>query len=179
MSNSIGNLRFLGAMDWRAFVETMSVVEQTLRGDPRGTYGKMDFSTRDQYRHVVEKIAKSGRLSEGDVAANAVRLAREAAARKDDTVGLDDRSAHVGYYLIDKGLARLEHLAGARLSVTESLRKAGHRFPFFLYFGTITLMTAIFTGACWQRRMPVGIRIGCSLMGSFRCWAEVSWPWQW
>ena len=34
MSNSIGSLRFLGAMDWRVFVETLSVVEQTLRQDP-------------------------------------------------------------------------------------------------------------------------------------------------
>ena len=31
MSNSIGSLSFLGAMDWREFVETMSMVEQTLR----------------------------------------------------------------------------------------------------------------------------------------------------
>ncbi len=58
ISNSIGSLRFLGAMDWRTFVETMSVVEQTLCEDPAGVYGKMDFATRDQYRHVVEKIAK-------------------------------------------------------------------------------------------------------------------------
>ncbi len=147
MSNSIGSLRFLGAMDWREFVETMSVVEQTLREDPLGTYGKMDFSTRDRYRHVVEKIAKSGRLSEGEVAANAVRIARESAARNNDTQGGDDRSAHVGYYLIDKGLAQLEHLSGVRLSVTESLRKAGRRFPLFFYLGTIILMTAIFTGS--------------------------------
>ena len=34
ISNSIGSLRFLGAMDWREFVETMSVVEQMLREDP-------------------------------------------------------------------------------------------------------------------------------------------------
>ena len=58
ISNSIGSLRFLGAMDWREFVETMSVVEQILREDPDGVYGKMDFATRDRYRHVVEKIAK-------------------------------------------------------------------------------------------------------------------------
>jgi hypothetical protein len=105
MSNSIGSLRFLGAMDWREFVETMSVVERTLREDPLGTYGKMDFSTRDRYRHVVEKIAKSGRLSEGEVAADAVRLATESAARKGDRQSGDDRADHVGYYLIDKGLA--------------------------------------------------------------------------
>ena len=35
ISNSIGSLRFLSAMDWRRFVETMSVVEQTLAGGPR------------------------------------------------------------------------------------------------------------------------------------------------
>jgi len=100
MSNSIGSLRFLGAMDWREFVETMSVVEQTLREDPGGVYGKMDFATRDRYRHVVEKIAKSSPLSESKVAAKAIQLAREGAAKK----GGDDRAAHVGFYLIDKGL---------------------------------------------------------------------------
>jgi hypothetical protein len=34
ISNSIGSLRFLGAMDWREFVETMSAVEQAFLGDP-------------------------------------------------------------------------------------------------------------------------------------------------
>src|SRR5918996_5081638 len=46
ISNSIGSLRFLEAMDWREFVETMSVVEQTLREDPGGVYGLLDFATR-------------------------------------------------------------------------------------------------------------------------------------
>ena len=64
ISNSIGSLRFLGTRDWRDFVETMSDVEQTLRADPGGVYGNMDFATRDRYRHVVEELAKSSRLSE-------------------------------------------------------------------------------------------------------------------
>jgi hypothetical protein len=67
-------------MDWREFVETMSAVEETLRSDPGGVYGRMDFTTRDRYRHVVEKIAKSSPLSESEVAREAIRLAREAAA---------------------------------------------------------------------------------------------------
>jgi cyclic beta-1,2-glucan synthetase len=146
MSNSIGSLRFLGAMDWREFVETMSVVEQTLREEPRSTYAKMDFSTRDQYRHVVERIAKNGRLSEAEVAATAVRLAHDSAARKDGTQGKDNRAAHVGYYLIDKGLAQLEDLAGLRLSLTETVRKKSGRFPLFLYLGAIILITSLFTG---------------------------------
>ena len=62
ISNSIGSLRFLGTTDWRTFVETMSVVERTLCEDPAGIYGKMDFATRDQYRHIVENIAKSSSI---------------------------------------------------------------------------------------------------------------------
>ena len=143
ISNSIGSLRFLGAMDWREFVETMSVVEQILREDPGGVYGKMDFATRDRYRHVVEKIAKSSRLSESEVAREAIRLAREAAA-KDDS---DDRAAHVGFYLIDKGLPQLERTAEVRRSPLEALRRLSRQFPLLLYLGTITLITAIFTGS--------------------------------
>ena len=82
VSNSIGSLRFLGAMDWRAFVETMSPVDQVLREDPGGAYGRMDFTTRDRYRHGVEKIAKRSRLHEVVVARKAILLAGEGAARK-------------------------------------------------------------------------------------------------
>ncbi len=78
MSNSIGSLRFLAAMDWRDFVETHSVVEQTLHQDPAGVYGHMDFATRDRYRHAVEKIAKSSPRSEREVAQHAILLARPA-----------------------------------------------------------------------------------------------------
>src|SRR5258708_25537908 len=80
ISNSIGSLRFLGAMDWREFVESMSVVEQTLREDPSGIYRQMDFATRDRYRHIVEKIAKRSPFSEGEVARKAIQLTQEAAS---------------------------------------------------------------------------------------------------
>jgi cyclic beta-1,2-glucan synthetase len=142
ISNSIGSLRFLGAMDWREFVEAMSSVEQTLAEDPGEVYARMDFSTRDRYRHVVEKSAKSSPYSENEVAAEAIRLAHEAVARKNG----DHRSAHVGFYLIDEGLAQLEQRAEVRLSPAEILRKLSRRFPLQLYCGAILLMTAIFAG---------------------------------
>ncbi|RJQ50865.1 MAG: cyclic beta 1-2 glucan synthetase, partial [Nitrospiraceae bacterium] len=147
MSNSIGSLRFLGAMDWREFVETMSAVDQILHEDPCGVYGRMDFFTRDRYRHIVEKIAKNSRLSESEVATEAIRLARENAVSKDNNQGFDNRLPHVGFYLIDKGLSQLEKLAEVRLSVFESFRKFVSRFPLFLYLGSITLITLIFSGS--------------------------------
>jgi hypothetical protein len=125
MSNSIGSLRFLGAMDWREFVEKMSIVEQTLGEDPGDVYSKMDFATRDRYRHVVERTAKCSPHSESEVARRAIQLAREVAARK----GGDDRTSHVGFYLVDKGLAQLERMAEVRLSITEVLRNVSCRIP--------------------------------------------------
>ena len=142
MSNSIGSLRFLGAMDWREFVETMSAVEQLLREDPGHVYGNMDFSTRDRYRHIVEKVARHSRCSESEVAGMAIRLAREGAEGKGD----DDRAAHVGFYLIDKGLSHLERVLEVRLSLWEHLQRWCRRFPLALYLGAILLMTVIFTG---------------------------------
>ena len=135
ISNSIGSLRFLGAMDWLEFVERMSSVEQVLREDPAGVYGKMDFATRDHYRHVVEKIAKSSLLSESEVALKAIGLARGAAAHKDDRQARDDRAAHVGFYLIDKGLPQLERTVGVRHSISGYLQRIGHAFPLPFYVG--------------------------------------------
>ena len=59
VSHSIASLRFLSAMDWKEFVETLSLVEQTLRSDPADVYIAMDFSTRDRYRHSVEALCPS------------------------------------------------------------------------------------------------------------------------
>jgi cyclic beta-1,2-glucan synthetase len=84
MGNSIGSLRFLGSNDWREFVETHSFVEKILRDDPARVYARMDFATRDQYRHGIEAIAKRSRLSEFEVARKAVELAERVSKKGSD-----------------------------------------------------------------------------------------------
>ena len=142
ISNSIGSLRFLSAMDWRQFVDTMSTVEQTLQEDPAGIYDRMDFITRDQYRHVVEEIAKKSRLSEKDVASEAIGLARQGAAGQND-----QRAAHVGFYLIDKGLVQLNERAKVKSTLLDMLKRTGCRFALPLYLGTILLFSVSFAAA--------------------------------
>ena len=141
-------------MDWRAFVETMSAVDKVLREDPGGTYGRMDFTTRDRYRHVVEKIAKRSRLHQADVAREAILLAGEGAARN----GPDDRAAHVGFYLVDKGLPRMERAAGVRLPLLETLRRTTGRFSLSLYLGSIALLTVVFSGALLAKAHAGGLQ---------------------
>ncbi len=119
VSNSINSLRYQSKMDWREFVETMSVVEQTLRKDLNSVYAKMDFHTRDHYRHRVEKIAKASPLSENQVAQIAIDLAYEN-FEKDK---FDERKSHVGYYLCGRGLKLTERKAGLRLSYVRSIKE--------------------------------------------------------
>jgi len=163
ISNSIGSLRFLGAMDWREFVETMSGVERKLREDPGGVYGRMDFATRDRYRHAVEKTAKASRLSEDEVARKAIQLAHESAARAraqggDHGSAGGDRASHVGYYLIDRGLPQLRRAAEMRLSIAGAVQRTGCRFPLLLYLGTIALLTLIFAGSLLAKAHAGGLQ---------------------
>jgi cellobiose phosphorylase len=141
ISNSIGSLRLLGALDWREFVETMSVVEQTLLGDPAGTYGRMDFATRDRYRHATEAIAKIGGLSEGEVARRAVELAQSDAAPGFNE--LEERTRHVGFFLIDKGLPALERAVAIRVTGLRLLRRTVARCRLGFYLGPILLITLL------------------------------------
>ena len=48
------------------------------REDPAGVYGRMDFATRDGYRHVIEHVAKRSAASEAEVARIALTLTRQA-----------------------------------------------------------------------------------------------------
>ena len=59
ISNSIGSLRFLSSNNWRDFVEDVSVVERIFHAENSGIYPLMDFHTRDEYRHSVEKNCQS------------------------------------------------------------------------------------------------------------------------
>ncbi len=143
IANSISSLRFIGAMDWRDYVESLSVVEQTLREDPTGIYANQDFATRDRYRHVIEDVARVSSRKELEVAREAIGLAQTAA----EQLSTDDRSAHVGFYLIDHGRRLLERVVGCRLPLRLRLGRASRRFRLFLYLAPILLLTALATAA--------------------------------
>ena len=118
-----------------------------------GVYGRMDFATRDRYRHIIEEIAKSSLLSEVEVARRAITLAQQSAAGKGD----DDRTAHVGFYLIDNGLPQLERLARVRFSASRAFRKVSGRFHLLLYTGSFMLMTMIFAGGLLAKVYAGGV----------------------
>ncbi|MBN1791791.1 MAG: hypothetical protein JW830_14920 [Bacteroidales bacterium] len=153
ISNSIGSLRFLGAQDWREFVESMSHVEQVLHGDPADAYTSMDFNTRDHYRHVIEKIAKKCVFSEIEVARKSIELARTGA----ELNGPGDRTAHVGFYLIGRGLPQLEQVTKIKPTLSSVARKTVFRFPLLIYLVSIILLTLTLSWCLMEKAHSDGI----------------------
>ncbi|MDB6036635.1 MAG: hypothetical protein JWM99_476, partial [Verrucomicrobiales bacterium] len=141
VSHSIASLRFLGCLDWKEFVESLSLVEHTLRSDPSLIYSDMDFSTRDRYRHSVEFIARHSQKTEAEVAERAIHFAKENAGLK----SLKDRESHVGYYLIDKGRTTLERDTKMRRPWQTFIERSIHRFPLAFYAGGIVVLTLVAT----------------------------------
>ena len=139
IANTIESLRLLEGTDWHEFVEALSAVEEVLRKDPYGVYGTMSFETRDAYRHVIEKLANKSRLTEEDVALRALQIASLAAA---DNKG-KDASAHIGYYLIDKGLKQLYSELKIRFPISALLQAKKTALSMSLYTGSIVLFTCI------------------------------------
>jgi cellobiose phosphorylase len=154
VSHSIASLRFLGAMDAKRFVENLSLVDGSLRTDPAGVYSLMDFATRDRYRHVVEDLSRRCPMTELSVTRAAVALA-EAGAREE---GAGARAAHVGFYLVDKGLPALERKLGARRTLGTTAQRAVRRFPLAFYEGGIALIavsgTAAYLRWAWALAVP-------------------------
>jgi len=173
ISNSIGSLRFLGATDWRVFVESMSVVERVLLTDLGDVYRHMDFATRDSYRHVIDRLAKKIRLSEEEVARVAITLAEINYAShgendldqtiKNNSASIEHDSetkthrAHVGYYLIDKGISRLEKIVKARISFVERVRRSVARFPVALHLVPIFILTIFFASVITMQAQNSGV----------------------
>jgi len=116
----------------------MSLVEQVLRTDPAGAYAGMDFASRDSYRHAVETIAKASGCPEDTVASQAVALAAAGPAPAGG-----DREAHVGYYLLDRGLPALEQAMGANLAPAAAMRRWASGSALSLYLGTTTVLTLV------------------------------------
>src|SRR5919205_744965 len=91
VGNIITSMRLLSTLDWNDFFEKVSLIEPVLGKDPAGVYSRMEFASRDRYRHVIERISKRTRASELEIAQTTVDLAAESKQ--------EGREKHVGYYL--------------------------------------------------------------------------------
>lgn len=137
MANAVTSLRLCATLDWREYVEAVSLVEQVLQRDPAGAYARMDFLSRDAQRHVVEELAPTSGERQLAVALKAIESARQAAA----TGSITDRRAHVGFHLVDCGRAELEADLAYRPGLATLITRVLRRQASLVYLGAIALIT--------------------------------------
>jgi cellobiose phosphorylase len=137
IDNSIASLRLLDALDWHDFVEATSAVENVLAADPAGIHARMDFATRDSYRHAVEHFARRSGRGELEVAQAALELARDAA--RASTLPDQEPAVHVGYHLVGPGRAGLLRRCGAGFVATLLEHWRGG-LPFGIYLAAIVAL---------------------------------------
>lgn len=129
ITNSINSLRAISRLDWNEFVENQSVVEKVLRQDPAQVYTKMAFHTRDEYRHVIERIAKKIKWEEDVLAKKVLSMATRSEAGSVES--------HIGYWLVDDGRVELEQAVGYQPDISRRIHSWALQHPNTVYFGSI------------------------------------------
>jgi cyclic beta-1,2-glucan synthetase len=133
VGNCVISLRLLSVIDWNVFFEQNSAVEVILQEDPSGVYARQDFTTRDRYRRVIEKIARRSRVTEEVVARQVLDLARVGASES-------PARSHIGYYLIDKGRPALHRAFAYKPPWRDRLHDFAIGNPLLTYFGSIVFL---------------------------------------
>ena len=141
VANAITSLRLCATIDWRQYVESVSLVDNVLRRDPAGVYARMDFLSRDRQRQAVEELAEPSGEAQIRVALKAIETARQHAAVKPQQA-----ASHVGYHLVGRGREALEIELAYRPKPEQWFRRFVVTHPTPLYLGAIVLLTAALDG---------------------------------
>lgn len=164
IGNVITSMRLIANLDWVTWFEHVNQAEHVLRRDPAGVYPRMHAESRDQYRHVVEELAKRTKVSDVLVAEQAVRRAQQ--AFEADRHG---RCGHVGYWLMADGRQELEQELGYRPPLRRIVQHTMLRRPHATYFGLLATFTLLGVGAiavcCWLFGVPLAIAVALLV-----CW---------
>ena len=138
VANLITSLRLITTFDWSEFFESVSLVEQVLHRDPAGVYGRMDFRSRDAYRHAVEVLAAPTGEGQLLLAMKSVERARQAYVRVPEST-----ESHVGYHLIGRGRPQFEQSVAWKPHVRDRIRRLCLTWATAIYLGTIAAGTAL------------------------------------
>ncbi len=138
MGNIITAIKAINSQNWSEFFEGVSLVQQILLNDPAGAFSRMDFDSRDKYRHEIEFLAGRFNVSEIAVAHTLEKLAQQSQ---------ESPRNHVGFYLLGQGRLQLEkELTNNWGKVRQSyqdLRSFHKKYPTLSYLGSIMLSTII------------------------------------
>jgi len=106
--NIITSMRLISAFDWRAFFDSVSLVDDTFKSN--SVFSTVDFTTKDYYRHNIEELAKGSQYTELDIAKLVISKTKKYKSEiRSHGKPFDEKKADPGYYLISTGRKILEN----------------------------------------------------------------------
>ncbi len=138
----LSSLRQIADLSWKELFEAVNGIDRVLRQDPAGAYARMDFESRNRYRTVIAGLARRSDRTEEEIAKAALSLAERV------DIGADGaraavRRAHVGFYLIDKGLAALKCIIAYRPAFRDRIVDGLESQPAAFYLIGIEVVTCL------------------------------------
>jgi hypothetical protein len=177
IGNTIGSLRFLGAMDWRAFVETMSFVRaQAARGPGRPV-------RRDGFRDArsLPACGRENREGERALRNRGWRAGRSSSRTRRQGAATRTATTTARRTWASTSSTRARRSSSARRRCASPLRRRGRvarSVPLVLYLGGILAITAALTrraGDARPRRRPRRAPASRSRSGRARARASSRW----
>jgi cyclic beta-1,2-glucan synthetase len=147
LSAGLKSLRTISNTAWSPLLEPLILFDATLRRDPAQTYASMEFDSREIYRRRVALIAAHSDCTEQQVAQAALELSHEGGQLRTIDPRIQRRQTHVGYYLIDKGLAQLTARTGYHPRFIDKTRAFMRSHADDFYISGIQLITIVFIAA--------------------------------
>ncbi|HSE00793.1 MAG TPA: glucoamylase family protein, partial [Burkholderiales bacterium] len=163
--NIITSMRLISDVDWAELFENVSLVDEMLRSG--SDFAGMDFPTRNLYRSAIEELARGSKLTELEIAREALLAANnperqaqgDGAHRRDGDPCLRERDP--GYHLIAGGRRAFEAKVGFRAP----LRSWPGRFTATTgiggYIGIIGMAAAIILS------LPLFVLAGAGIQGGW------------
>jgi len=106
MGNCIKSIRDINRISFSELFGYINASEEILRLDPSGIYAIMDQESKSYYRSIIENISKKSKISEIYISEKIIELCKR---YENYNSILEHKKAHVGYYLIDKGIVELKN----------------------------------------------------------------------
>jgi cyclic beta-1,2-glucan synthetase len=130
IGNCIKSIKEIERINFLEIFENINGVEEVLKQDPVGVYENMDYKTKTYYRNKIKEISKKTKISEIYITKKALELAQHSK----DT---NSKTAHIGYYLIDKG--EIELYNALQTNKTPHISKQNEK----IYITFITLISIL------------------------------------
>ena len=131
--NIIRSMRILPDVDWSKFFEAVSLVDAEFCKDSR--FGEMDFATRNAYRTVIERLARSSPLSEIEIAQKAVGLSK--------SQNLPPHAQDPGYFLLGQGLGTFKKSINYQIGFRDYPAELTRRGGMAGYLASIVILTVL------------------------------------